>query len=97
MWSPDTGTPIAGMVGKKTQEATGRPVAVVLRDGVLGIDGLERRTYEPDQVPTATRSPSRRASRLKYSSQWVSLLPSFALTSDGAAAAMASELRSAGA
>ena len=31
---------------------TGRPIAKVLRDGVLGIDGVGRLIYQPDEIPT---------------------------------------------
>jgi D-alanyl-D-alanine carboxypeptidase len=34
------------------EQARGRPVADVLRDGVLGIDGIERLVYQPDEAPT---------------------------------------------
>ena len=40
------------LLGMAIEEVTGRPVAKVLRDGVLGIDGVERLIYQPDEVPT---------------------------------------------
>ena len=40
------------LLGLVIEEVTGRPMAEVLRDGVLGIDGVERLIYQPDEVPT---------------------------------------------
>ena len=40
------------LLGLVIEEVTGRPMAEVLRDGVLGIDGVERLIYQPDEIPT---------------------------------------------
>ena len=40
------------LLGLVVEEVTGRPMAKVLRDGVLGIDGVERLIYQPDEIPT---------------------------------------------
>jgi D-alanyl-D-alanine carboxypeptidase len=78
------------LLGVVMEEVTGRPVAQVLRDGVLGIDDVERLVYQPDEVPTEPiafengRSPA-------WHESMGGFLPSLALRSDGAAAAMASD------
>ena len=41
------------LLGLVIEQVRGRPVAAVLRDGVLGIDGVERLAYQPDEIPTA--------------------------------------------
>jgi D-alanyl-D-alanine carboxypeptidase len=41
------------LLGLIIEQVRGRPVADVLRDGVLSGDGLERLVYQPDEVPTA--------------------------------------------
>lgn len=40
------------LLGLVIEHVRGRPVAAVLRDGVLSGDGLERVAYQPDDVPT---------------------------------------------
>jgi D-alanyl-D-alanine carboxypeptidase len=40
------------LLGEMIEHVRGRPVADVLRDGVLRIDGVERLIYQPDEVPT---------------------------------------------
>lgn len=40
------------LLGLVIEQVRGRPVAEVLRDGVLSIDGLERLIYQPDEAPT---------------------------------------------
>jgi D-alanyl-D-alanine carboxypeptidase len=45
----DTNYTLLGLV---IEQVRGRPVADVLRDGVLGIDGVERLVYQPDEAPT---------------------------------------------
>jgi D-alanyl-D-alanine carboxypeptidase len=40
------------LLGLVIEQVRGRPVADVLRDGVLDIDGIERLVYQPDEVPT---------------------------------------------
>lgn len=78
------------LLGLVIEEVTGRTVVEVLRDGVLAIDGVERLIYQPDEVPTEPI-----AIENGQSTAWLEsvggFLPSFSLTSDGAAAAMASD------
>ncbi|MFL5796429.1 MAG: serine hydrolase domain-containing protein [Actinomycetota bacterium] len=45
----DTNYNLLGMVIEQVRE---RPVAEVLRDGVLDVDGTERLVYQPDEAPT---------------------------------------------
>ena len=78
------------LLGMVIEEVTGRPVAKVLRDGVLGIDGVERLIYQPDEVPTQPIAIEKGQSTEVLESMG-GFLPSLALTSDGAAAAMASD------
>lgn len=40
------------LLGLVIEQVRGRPVADVLRDGVLDIDGVERLIYQPDEAPT---------------------------------------------
>ena len=40
------------LLGLVIEQVRGRPIAEVLRDGVLSIDGVERLIYQPDEVPT---------------------------------------------
>ena len=40
------------LLGLIIQQVRGRPLANVLRDGVLSGDGLERLVYQPDELPT---------------------------------------------
>jgi D-alanyl-D-alanine carboxypeptidase len=40
------------LLGLMIEQVQGRPVADVLRDGVLGIDGTERLIYQPEETPT---------------------------------------------
>lgn len=40
------------LLGLVIEQIRGRPVADVLRDGVLSIDGVERLIYQPDEIPT---------------------------------------------
>ena len=83
------------LLGLVIEEVTGRPMAKVLRDGVLGIDGVGRLIYQPDDIPTQPI-----AIENSQSTDWLEanggFLPSLALTSDGAAAAMASDAVSLG-
>ncbi len=71
-------------------------MAEVLRDGVLGIDGVERLIYQPDEIPTEPMAMPN-GGRPTCLEAVGGFLPSLALTSDGAAAAMASDSRFAGA
>ncbi len=78
------------LLGMVIEEVTGRSVAKVLRDGVLGIDGVERLIYQPDEIPTEPIAIEKGQSTEVLESMG-GFLPSYALTSDGAAAAMASD------
>jgi len=40
------------LLGLVIEHVRGRPIIEVLRDGVLGIEGVERLIYQPDEVPT---------------------------------------------
>lgn len=40
------------LLGLVIEQVRGRPVAEVLRGGVLSIDGVERLFYQPDEAPT---------------------------------------------
>ena len=73
------------------EQVRGRPLAEVLRDGVLNIDGVERLIYQPDEVPTEPMAMPDGASTdvLEIGGGY---LPSLAdATADGPAAAMASD------
>jgi D-alanyl-D-alanine carboxypeptidase len=78
------------LVGLVIEEVSGRPVADLMRDGVLGIEGVERLVYQPDEMPT---EPIAIENGRSYDmlDRVGGFLPSLALTSDGAAAAMASD------
>jgi D-alanyl-D-alanine carboxypeptidase len=78
------------LLGVVMEEVTGRPLAQVLRDGVLGIDDVERMIYQPDEVPSEPIAFENGRSTAWHESMG-GFLPSLALTSDGAAAAMASD------
>jgi len=78
------------LLGLVIEEVTGRPMAEVLRDGVLAIDGVERLIFQPDEVPTAPIAFENAESTEWFESQG-GFLPSLSLTSDRAAAAMASD------
>ena len=78
------------LLGLVIEGVTGRPMAKVLRDGVLGIDGVERLIYQPDEIPTDPIAIDNGQSTAWFESVG-GFLPSYALTSDGAAAAMASD------
>jgi D-alanyl-D-alanine carboxypeptidase len=41
------------LLGLAIEQIRGRPVADVLRDGVLNVDGTDRLIYQPDEKPTA--------------------------------------------
>ena len=53
------------LLGMIIEQVTGRSVAEVLRDGVLGGDGYERLIYQPDERPTEPMAlpPVRRTTR----------------------------------
>jgi D-alanyl-D-alanine carboxypeptidase len=79
------------LLGLVIEQIRGRPVADVLRDGVLDIDGVERLIYQPDEAPTEPMAMpgGRSTAALKKGGGY---LPSVAaITADGPAAAMASD------
>jgi D-alanyl-D-alanine carboxypeptidase len=78
------------LLGLVIEEVTGRPMAEVLRDGVLGIDGVERLIYQPDEIPTEPIAIENGQST-QYLQSVGGFLPTLSLTSDGAAAAMAAD------
>jgi D-alanyl-D-alanine carboxypeptidase len=78
------------LLGVVIEEVTGRPLADVLRDGVLSVDDVERLIFQPDEVPTEPIAVENGRSMAWHESMG-GFLPSLALTSDGAAAAMASD------
>jgi D-alanyl-D-alanine carboxypeptidase len=78
------------LLGLVVEEVTGRPFVEVLRDGVLDIDGVERLIYQPDEAPTDPFAVDGGKSKAWFESMG-GFLPSLALTSDGPAAAMASD------
>lgn len=79
------------LLGLVIQHLSGRPVSSVLRDGVLGIDGVERLVHQPDEAPTEPMAmPGGGPSSLL--DERGGFLPSFANTTGGGAAwAMASD------
>ncbi|HUG75785.1 MAG TPA: serine hydrolase domain-containing protein [Acidimicrobiia bacterium] len=78
------------LLGLVIEEVTGRRVVEVLRDGVLGIDGVERLIYQPDEIPTQPIAMEN-GQPTDVLETVGGFLPSLALTSDGPAAAMASD------
>jgi D-alanyl-D-alanine carboxypeptidase len=78
------------LLGLVVEEVTGQPFVKVLRDGVLGIDGVERLIYQPDEIPTEPIAIENSQSSDVLETVG-GFLPSLALTSDGPAAAMASD------
>jgi D-alanyl-D-alanine carboxypeptidase len=82
------------LLGLIIEQVSGRPVADVLRDGVLRVHGTERLIYQPDEVPTepmAMPFGGSTAARRKGGGY----LPSLAgATAAGAAGSMASDSRS---
>lgn len=78
------------LLGLVVEEVTGRPMAQVLREGVLAIDGVDRLIFQPDEVPTEPIAFENAESTEWFESQG-GFLPSLSLTSDRAAAAMASD------
>jgi D-alanyl-D-alanine carboxypeptidase len=84
----DTNYLLLGLVIEQVRE---RPVAEVLRDGVLDVEGVERLIYQPDEVPTEPMAMpyGRSTAELEKGGGY---LPSLAAsTSDGPGAAMASD------
>jgi D-alanyl-D-alanine carboxypeptidase len=79
------------LLGLVIEHVRGRPVADVLRDGVLDIDGVERLIYQPDERPTEPMAMPEGESRaaLKKGGGYLPFLA--ATTVDGPAAGMASD------
>jgi D-alanyl-D-alanine carboxypeptidase len=79
------------LLGLVIEEIRGRPLADVLRDGVLNVEGTDRLIYQPDEKPTAPMAmPGGQSSAaLKKGGGYLPFLA--AVTADGAAAAMASD------
>jgi D-alanyl-D-alanine carboxypeptidase len=79
------------LLGLLIEEVRGRPIAEVLREGVLSIDGVERLIYQPDELPTEPMAMPFGEST-EVLEEGGGYLPSLAAaTSDGPAAAMASD------
>jgi D-alanyl-D-alanine carboxypeptidase len=79
------------LLGLVIEQVRGRPIAEVLRDGVLSIDGVERLIYQPSEVPTEPMAMPYGGST-EILETGGGYLPSLAhVTSDGPGAAMASD------
>jgi D-alanyl-D-alanine carboxypeptidase len=79
------------LLGLVIERVRGRPIHEVLRDGVLSIDGVERLIYQPDEVPTEPMAMPYGKSTAVFE-EGGGYLPSLAhVTSNGPAAAMASD------
>jgi D-alanyl-D-alanine carboxypeptidase len=79
------------LLGLVIEQIRGRPMAEVLRDGVLDIDGMKRLIYQPDEVPTEPMAmPEGKSTAILEKGG--GYLPSLAhATFAGPAAAMASD------
>ena len=79
------------LLGLVIEQVRGRPIAEVLRDGVLNTDGVERLIYQPDEIPTHPMAmPFGKSTDVLE--EGGGYLPSLAgATADGPAAAMASD------
>jgi D-alanyl-D-alanine carboxypeptidase len=79
------------LLGLVIEHVRGRPLASVLREDVLDIDGVERLIYQPDEAPTEPMAmPFGRSTAVL--NEGGGFLPSIAhVTSDGPGAAMASD------
>lgn len=84
----DTNYLLLGLVIEKVR---GQPVAEVLRDGVLDVEGVERLIYQPDEVPTEPMAmpDAQSSAQLKKGGGYLPSIPGS--TSDGPGAAMASD------
>jgi D-alanyl-D-alanine carboxypeptidase len=79
------------LLGLAIEQIRERPLAEVLRDGVLDIEGVERLIYQPDEYPTEPMAMPNGGSTAALK-QGGGYLPSVAgSTSDGPGAAMASD------
>jgi len=79
------------LLGLVIEQVRGRPVAEVLRDGVLSIDGVERLVYQPDEAPTEPMAMADGESTAALETGGGYLPSLAAATSNGASAAMASD------
>jgi D-alanyl-D-alanine carboxypeptidase len=79
------------LLGLVIEQIRGRPVADVLREGVLDIDGVERLIYQPDEAPTEPMAMpgGRSTAALKKNGGYLTFLAD--VTAVGPAAAMASD------
>jgi D-alanyl-D-alanine carboxypeptidase len=97
---PDTRTPAGGeseyaninyvLLGLALEQLTGKPMVDVLRHGVLAIDGVDRLIYQPAEAPSEPFAIDG-GRPIEWFESMGGFLPSYALTSDGPAAAMASD------
>lgn len=79
------------LLGLVIEQVRTQPLAEVMRSGVLDIDGIDRLIYQPDEVPTEPMAMPFGEST-DVLEEGGGFLPSLAAaTSDGAAAAMASD------
>jgi len=79
------------LLGLIIEQVRGRPIADVLHDGVLSIDGTERLIYQPDEMPTQPMAMPRGES-IAALKKGGGFLPSLAgATAAGPAGAMASD------
>jgi D-alanyl-D-alanine carboxypeptidase len=79
------------VLGLVIEQVRGRPVADVLRHGVLDIDGVERLIYQPDEVPTEPIAMPGGQSTAALKTNGGYLTPLADVTMVSAAAAMASD------
>jgi D-alanyl-D-alanine carboxypeptidase len=79
------------LLGMVIEQVRGRPVADVLRGGVLDIDGVERLIYQPDEAPTDPMAMPGGQSRTALKKGGGYLQSLAAVSADGPAAAMASD------
>jgi D-alanyl-D-alanine carboxypeptidase len=79
------------LLGLVIEQIRGRPVADVLRDGVLDIDGVARLIYQPDEAPTEPIAMPGGQSMAALKKNGGYLTPLGDVTSGGPGAAMASD------
>ena len=79
------------LLGLVIEQVRGRPIAEVLRDGVLSTDGVERLIYQPDEIPTEPMAMpfGKSTDVLEKGGGYLPCLAGASV--DGAAAAMASD------
>jgi D-alanyl-D-alanine carboxypeptidase len=78
------------LLGLVIEHVSQRPLAEVLRDGVLSVEGTQRLIYQPDEAPTDPMAMPLGESRSALE-EGGGYLPSISDTVDGAAGAMASD------